>query len=380
MAIDGGPLAETVYALVILGAHVSINAAGQHRLGRVDTSAGRVAGIDGTLIVVVAIHLKAFALRQLADGVERTQVGVIAGCAIGLGCALTSVDWVAEVLGAQDAIVAGQLPATLTRPFTALIREGADAPIITGQRIGHIGTARSRNAGVIRARVVIIAVGDRSARTLAKRALFIACTRVIVRAGAHGIGCDAAHIRIARVVRARVFIVTTLLIDGAVAIVVRAVAYLRGKGINVGQRRLAIQRVGDPIVVVVRITHVPQPVEIDVQLLRIGDHGTVVVFIQVFVVVIVRIDAVRQPVLVRVRIPVVDGAVTVVVDPIAEIDFWRLSLALGLQPIAHHFANTHAELVGNIACAPDMFIDGTVTVVVFTVAVLRDRGRTLTGA
>ena len=160
------------------------------------------------MLVVVAGDGFALAIAPAALVILRAQVGIIAGPCRGLvGTALAGCT---GVCGTNVAIVTIQLGhPRLTLAIAALIVGKADVAIVAGCLVGDELTANSRFAGIVSARVVVVAYPRFRARlALAGQAEIAAHTRFAIVARPDVWKMHATVDRMARVIRALVAITT----------------------------------------------------------------------------------------------------------------------------------------------------------------------------
>jgi hypothetical protein len=178
--------------------------------GTVDTTARivRVAGIFGAPVVVVALNGDTDTLPFQARIIRSAPVAVIARA--GSQCIGAALLGGAGVLGARVLIVARQsLRSRLTQAVNAGVADGAQIGIVTTDGNRRVVATARRCARVLCAGGLVVAVGHIGAwHALAIPTGVSQCAQVTVVAGQSVWRVQAARIRVARVVGARILVVT----------------------------------------------------------------------------------------------------------------------------------------------------------------------------
>jgi hypothetical protein len=138
--------------------------------------------------------------------VHGADVTVLARCLV--RCEGAARGGLAGIVGARVAIVACQLSGKDALPQMTVVARGADVQVIAGRLIQGMNATVGEVAQVIRAEVSVTAIQPLSVDTLAQRTVVSEGTRVAVIAGRLVGHEEAAHVRQARIHGARIGIVT----------------------------------------------------------------------------------------------------------------------------------------------------------------------------
>ena len=205
VAVECEPgLAHPVLAEIVEGAWIAVSTRDINVL--VLASAVGQTEVFGARVVIVAIYAaRAYALAITALVICGARVEVVTVGQIGV--VVAPQRRVAEVIGADVAIVATQCLTRNTTAGNASIAVGALVPIIAGIGVVIVRTTGQWNADVVGARVVVVAVLGGSAHAVAARALVQERAGVLIIAGLGVVRVQASLERAANIVGAEVGVV-----------------------------------------------------------------------------------------------------------------------------------------------------------------------------
>jgi hypothetical protein len=162
------------------------------------------AGVIGAYIPIVATHGFTTTDTVCADVVRRANISIVANS--GVVGVDTAHRRIAGIIRARVPVIAGNRRAAADSRG-ADVGVGAHITIVAAARIRGVDTSRQRIAGIIRARVRIIAADRHGPGTGSRVASIIHKTRVAVVAAVRIRGVDTSRQRIAGIIRARVRII-----------------------------------------------------------------------------------------------------------------------------------------------------------------------------